>query len=375
MLRALARVAPRSSAGDGNAPADPPRTFSFVCSTDAEDSNGRIVVQDWDLARFLANPIVLWNHGDGGGGFWGDSVTVDEYFPIGKASNVRVEGGKLLADITIASEKANPLAERVFHALNEGVLNAVSVGWHPRDVRYEVHDDQEVVVMSGNELVEISVVPLPANPEAVRASFATRARELAHKDKPMNVTMLIALALGLTENATEDQAASRARELADLERTVRELTGGTTPAEARAALVALVEKAKAFDSSQAELAAERERARAARVAKLLEEGRASLKLTPANEAGLLRAFCGDETGAKADPAALDLFLKHLPAAANAAHAATPREAAEPSARPTEREVRRAAQLGVTPEALAAERLKIQRERQGLATDPDTETEA
>ena len=368
----LARLAPRSVAAAGDAPPEESRTFSFVCSTDIQDANGRIVVQDWDLTRYQANPIVLWNHGEGGSR-WGEDVEIDEYFPIGRAENVRVEKGKLLADITLASEKANPLAERVLHALREGVLNAVSVGWVPSEVHYEKFDGEEVVVLSGNELIEISIVPLPANPEAVRASLFTRTRELAHKkENPMVLASLIPLLL-LASTATEEQVTARVGELSDLEREVREQTGAKSAAEARAALVALVEKAKAFDELQAQVAAERAAERASRVAALLEAGRNALKLTPANEAGLLKALCGDETGAKADPDALELFLKNLPAAANAAHATTPKEAADgAAAQPTEREIKRAAKLGVKPEDLAAERIKLQRERSGLADDTNDE---
>lgn len=345
-------------------------------STATSDANGRIVVQDWDLTRFQANPIVLWNHGDGGGSPWNDSVEIDEYFPIGRASNVRVEKGKLLGDITLASEKANPLAERVFQALKENVLNAVSVGWFPSDVRYEVHDDVEVVVMSGNELIEISVVPIPANPEAVRASLFTRSRALAHqtKENPMILATLIPL-LALVATATEEQVTARVAELSEVERTVRDLTGAKTPAEARAAVVALAEKAKSYDTVQAQIVEERATARAARVATLLKAGRDALQLTPANEPGILKALCGDETGAKADPDALELLLKHMPAVANAKHATTPVDAtAPPTARPTEREIKRAAKLGIPPEALAAERIKLQRELNGLADETDTDEE-
>lgn len=345
-------------------------------SSATEDANGRIVVQDWDLTRFEANPIVLWNHGEGGSR-WSDSVEVDEYFPIGRASNVRVEKGKLLGDITLASEKANPLAERVFQALKEDVLNAVSVGWFPSDVRYEVHDDVEVVVMSGNELIEISVVPIPANPEAVRASLFTRSRALAHqtKEPPMHLLATLLPLLTMASAATEEQVTARVAELSEVERTVRELTGAKTPAEARAAVVALAEKAKSYDTVQAQIVEERATARASRVATLLKSGRDALQLTPANEPGILKALCGDETGAKADPDALELLLKNMPAAANAKHAQTADDATAPTtARPTEREIKRAAKLGLSPEALAAERIKLQRELNGLADETDTDEE-
>ncbi len=147
---------------------DESRSFDFVASSAAVDSYDEIVEQDWDLSRYRSNPVVLWNHNISARGLMPDGESA---LPIGKASNVRVEGGKLLATITLASAKANPMAERVYHLLKEGILKAVSVGFVPGEVRLEKRaNGDEVYVLAQNELHEISVVPVPANPEAVRRS-------------------------------------------------------------------------------------------------------------------------------------------------------------------------------------------------------------
>lgn len=362
-----------SAAGDS-------RTFSFICSTDTRDRNGRIVVQDWDLAEFEKNPIVLWNHGEGGS-WWGDDVEIDEYFPIGRASNTRVENGKLLADITLASEKVNPIAERVYLALLEGVLNAVSVGWRPTDVRYEVHDDVEVVVLSGNKLLEISVVPMPANPDAVRASLCGKVRELAGQSRRDEIGMsssfliMVASVIGMTASSSEDAVKARVSELTEFERAVRDLTGTSNATDARAAIIALGASAKKLQTVEAALEVERTERRKIAVAKVLEAGRADGKLTPANEAQMLEAFCGDKSGLSADPDALERFIKVLPKAFNTAHADTPpvKSGGTNSApEPTEREKKRAAKLGLDPAALAAERVKLLAERAGDNTNDEDE---
>lgn len=130
------------------------RSIRVVASTDAIDSYDEIVEQIWDLKRFKSNPVILYGHRS-------------RELPIGKGIDVGLVNGNLEATIQFVSEKANPLAENVFQLFKEGALNAVSVGFRPRDVRLEKRNDQEVFVLSDNELWEISVVPIPANPEAL----------------------------------------------------------------------------------------------------------------------------------------------------------------------------------------------------------------
>ncbi len=148
------------------------READFVCSTDAIDSYGEIVEQDWDLTRYLKNPVVLFAH-------------QSRELPIGKATNVKVENGELVATIVFASEKANPLAENAWQSVLEGTLRAVSVGFDPHEVRAEKRDGVDVTVLAKNELYEISVTPIGANPEALAKQ---RAKALAANTNPPAVT-------------------------------------------------------------------------------------------------------------------------------------------------------------------------------------------
>lgn len=131
------------------------RSASFVASTEAIDSYGEIVKQNWRLERYLANPVVLYNHERTGSAL-----------PIGTAV-VAVVGGKLECTITFVDERANPLAEQVWQSVLQRSLRAVSVGFRPHTVRGETIGDQDVTVLDDNELYEISVTPIGANPEAL----------------------------------------------------------------------------------------------------------------------------------------------------------------------------------------------------------------
>jgi len=130
------------------------RTATFVASTDALDSYDERVVQHWDLERYQRNPIVLFAH--------------DRHaLPVGQCIAVAVVDGQLECTLKFATAEANPLAEQVWQSIQQKTLRAVSVGFRPHTYRYEMENDQEVLVLDDNELYEISVVPLPANPDAL----------------------------------------------------------------------------------------------------------------------------------------------------------------------------------------------------------------
>ncbi len=140
------------------------REAEFVASTDAIDSCGEVVDQSWNLDRYKKNPVVLFSH---------DSREL----PIGHCTAVGVFNGQLECKIKFVSADANPKAEQVWQSIQEGALRAVSVGFMPGDYRYEKRNGQEVFVLSNNELYEISVVSVPANPEAL-AKARAKAKEL-----------------------------------------------------------------------------------------------------------------------------------------------------------------------------------------------------
>lgn len=156
------------------------RTADFVASTDAIDAYDEIVEQDWILDRFKSNPIILYAH--------------DRWdLPIGKGTRCEVvtdlKGTRLECTIEFATAEMNPKAEQIFQLVKGDFLRAVSVGFRPMNVRYEKRNDKEVYVLSQNVLHEISVVTIPANPEALAksdplAQMKARAKALAGKEPP-----------------------------------------------------------------------------------------------------------------------------------------------------------------------------------------------
>lgn len=256
------------------------RTVDFIASTDAVDTYDEIVDQGtWELDVYRANPVVLFAH-------------KSRELPIGKSVDVAVRNGRLECRIQFATEDMNPEAERVWKLIKGQFLRAVSVGFIPRDVKWEKRDGKDVFVLYGNSLREISVTPVPANHEALAkmraralagrpANEAPRAQEndMDEKNKQELESQLAA-----ATKAIEEAKAKRAEELA-----------------AKDAELALA--AKALESLQAKaesLTAERDALVVERDALAKEKADLHAKMTEAE----VDALVGD----KITPAQKDDFL-------------------------------------------------------------------
>lgn len=144
------------------------RVVRFVASDETPDRVGDVIeVAGWNLTNYKRNPVVLWGH---------DS---NDRPPIGRAVNVHRGVGPsgkpaLLASIEFAPKEANPFAETVYQLTKGGYLNAVSVGFMPRATKELTPEERQSLGMpnygmfySQADLLEISVVSVPANPSAL----------------------------------------------------------------------------------------------------------------------------------------------------------------------------------------------------------------
>lgn len=118
--------------------------FSVIASTPAVDRQGESIDQNgWDLTNYKNNPVILWAH---------DYSSL----PIAKANNTGVVDNQLVQDGEFASHS---FAQEVKQAYIDGFLNTVSVGFIPLE--------RNGNVITKAELLEVSFVPVPANPQAL----------------------------------------------------------------------------------------------------------------------------------------------------------------------------------------------------------------
>lgn len=136
--------------GDPLNKTDVSRQRKFTVSTAAVDrDNDSISVAGWKLDNYRKNPTVLFAH---------DYASL----PIARAVSIGIENGKLVATAEFAE---HDMAETCLKLIDGGFLRATSVGFRPiaasRAVERDGFDFKE------QELLEFSIVPVPANPEAL----------------------------------------------------------------------------------------------------------------------------------------------------------------------------------------------------------------
>lgn len=143
---------------------DSSRSVSFIASTPTLDRHGTIVKSEGiQLERYKQNPVVLWAH-DGYGSLAGPP-SIDNV--IGQSTNLRSSRESLRTTVKFLPESVNPRAETALQMVKSGALGAVSIGFKPIESHMEKIQGMDVLVFDKTELLEISLVPVPANPDAI----------------------------------------------------------------------------------------------------------------------------------------------------------------------------------------------------------------
>lgn len=147
----------RALLADGDVPADGP--LEFIASSTGTNRYGYALRNEgWRLTNYAKNPVVLWMH-------------MDWLAPIGRGAAARRDG-ELVERVEFDMDDA--FAAQVDRKYRARFLNAVSVGFHFVDRAgkplanwwnmglEEIHND------AFYDLTELSAVPVPADPRAVR---------------------------------------------------------------------------------------------------------------------------------------------------------------------------------------------------------------
>jgi len=128
--------------------------LQMIGSTGAQDRDHEVISpKGWDISNYKKNPVVLEAHN-----YWAPA--------IGKAE-VKKEDDKLIFDITFPEEGANPMADIYRKLYKGGFMRASSVGFIPKEWKDGQGDNEPRRTYIKQELLEISLVTVPCNPEAL----------------------------------------------------------------------------------------------------------------------------------------------------------------------------------------------------------------
>ncbi|MFH0298367.1 phage major capsid protein [Bradyrhizobium sp. 31Argb] len=127
--------------------------MEFVLSDETPDRLDDVIMSDgWQLANFKKNPIALFNH--------------KSDFPIGRWKNLRVENKQLIGRLELAPEGTSERIDEIRKLIDAGILRAVSVGFKPVATKPRAESGFGMFYTKA-ELVETSLVSVPANPNAL----------------------------------------------------------------------------------------------------------------------------------------------------------------------------------------------------------------
>jgi hypothetical protein len=159
-------------------------------SVEVCDRQGEVVRVDGINSKdYEANPLLCWQH----------DYTLP---PIGKCESLKRVGDALVAKFIFAERPDNHptdcewLPDVAFDLYQQGAMNGFSIGFVPVEIRHATNADRErwgdetQRIIGKCNLLEVSAVTLPANPEAVSVLVSkgmlqrVRARELFNIDLP-----------------------------------------------------------------------------------------------------------------------------------------------------------------------------------------------
>ena len=160
------------------------RTVEFVASDSSVDSYGTVLpVDKWDLQRYQNNGIVGYMH-DVYGASWTKSADPDDIIGKGEAF---IEEDKLIVRITFEPKELNERADKIFRKIQFGSLHAVSVGFRATKKGHmgdeERGEDPKVYYYAGQELLEVSVVNIPSNANALKRSMEEEEASREYEEK------------------------------------------------------------------------------------------------------------------------------------------------------------------------------------------------
>jgi HK97 family phage prohead protease len=136
--------------------------LTFVMSDDTVDRMGDVINPDgWHTDNFKKNPIALFGHRSD--------------FPIGTWRDVHVEKNQLVGKLELAKQGTSDRIDEIRRLVEQGILRAVSVGFSP--IEHELLKDNSGIYFKQQELLETSLVSVPANPAAIQLARSLKTSE------------------------------------------------------------------------------------------------------------------------------------------------------------------------------------------------------
>lgn len=148
------------------------RTLEITGSNELQDRDREVLkANGWETENYLKNPVVLFAHDN-------------HQPPVAKTEEIKVSGEKMIFKIKFPKEGDYPFADTIYKLYRGGFMNASSVGFIPKE--WQDGNGEKGApfrTYTKQELLELSLVPVPSNPMALVHS---RSLEKAWKDNAIS---------------------------------------------------------------------------------------------------------------------------------------------------------------------------------------------
>ena len=149
-----------------------------IAANDVSRAGDYLNLRGMSFENYMKNPVVLWAHNYGVNL---SGATPSGGIPIAKTLEIGHDDGRIVADFQFNSD--DEFAARVENAWNGGFIRAASIGYLPTQIAERTDENGETRYrVEKSELLEWSLVPVPADPDSVRA--AARALNLPEESEP-----------------------------------------------------------------------------------------------------------------------------------------------------------------------------------------------
>lgn len=150
---------------------DEKQIIRFKVSDETQDRYGdRISIKDWRFENYRGNPVLLIGH----------QYSDPKAPSVGKGVNIETHKDGVYIDYEFTPENVNPMGALMYRTYKGGYQRAVSVGFQPDEGKMVIPKDKDEresmglgpygVYYKGQDLLEVSLVTVPANPNALMAS-------------------------------------------------------------------------------------------------------------------------------------------------------------------------------------------------------------
>jgi len=134
---------------EGDAP-----IMEFIASDETLDRYDEVVkVDGWELGAFKTNPVIVDCH---------DYSSITRI--LGRSPEIAVREGKLVNRVEFCLD--NPMGALAWKMAKGGFIKSQSVGFIPKEWTNGKNNDQPARTYTKQELLEVSLVVVPANPGA-----------------------------------------------------------------------------------------------------------------------------------------------------------------------------------------------------------------